>query len=478
MLSARTLHDRRDGADRTGHARAFVAAAFTLAVCGCGSEPTGTPQQPDADSARAAWIAMHTIPVPSVDPANRDWTDLEPLRSLIGDARVVLLGEASHGDGAAFLAKSRLIIFLHEEMDFDVLAFESGLFPVSKAWEELRAGRTARDALGTAIYPVWMGSEQVRPLFEYIEARASSPRPLELVGTDAQLYGSATADHLVSDLEKVLARGGSPLVATTEWPTFRNLLQDAVTSVWWDDKPSLTEKAAFDAIYDDVMTTIETGLPGVPAHETAFWRQVLRSTRVYVEITIAVDPDIGLQKPQRIARDMQMGENLVWLAGTLHPQKKIIVWAHNYHIFRNVREVEGTGNPAAFEGLTTMGDVVRSAFGDHAFVLGFTAHGGEWGYWYPDYDPTPLTSPPAGSLEDLFHRAGIARGILDLRNTAGDGAWLSDRTVARPLDYFDALARWPDVMDAVFFTDRMSRSTSSGWFSIDAARRGAGTAPY
>jgi len=46
----------------------------------------------------------------------------------IGNSRIVVLGEESHGDGATFLAKVRLIKFLHQKMGFDVLAWEAGLF--------------------------------------------------------------------------------------------------------------------------------------------------------------------------------------------------------------------------------------------------------------------------------------------------------------------------------------------------------------
>jgi erythromycin esterase len=64
-----------------------------------------------------------------------------PLKRIIGDSRIVMLGEISHGDGTTFLAKSRLIKLLHQQMNFDVLVFESGFYDMSKVWESIQQGQ-------------------------------------------------------------------------------------------------------------------------------------------------------------------------------------------------------------------------------------------------------------------------------------------------------------------------------------------------
>src|SRR5688572_14029768 len=84
-------------------------------------------QETTADSerhSRVAWLKEHAIGLKSIDPGDEDFSDLEPLRKAIGAARIVQLGEQSHGDGATFHAKARLIKFLHQKMGFDVLAME------------------------------------------------------------------------------------------------------------------------------------------------------------------------------------------------------------------------------------------------------------------------------------------------------------------------------------------------------------------
>jgi erythromycin esterase len=148
---------------------------------------------------RVAWLAAHAARVRSIDPHDDDFADLEPLRAALAGARVVMLGEQSHGDGPTFLAKTRLIRFLHEKMGFDVLAFESGIYDCAKAWEHLAAGEPARQAVPRGVFAIWARSREVQPLITYLGAQARSARPLELAGVECQLTASASKDFLVAD---------------------------------------------------------------------------------------------------------------------------------------------------------------------------------------------------------------------------------------------------------------------------------------
>src|SRR6266699_3115844 len=96
-------------------------AALALLALPLQSQPAAP-----AEDARVAWLADHAIRMRTLDASEDDFGDLEPLRATLKGVRVVMLGEQSHGDGTAFVAKTRLIRFLHERMGFDVLAFESG----------------------------------------------------------------------------------------------------------------------------------------------------------------------------------------------------------------------------------------------------------------------------------------------------------------------------------------------------------------
>jgi erythromycin esterase len=454
---------RRDTATGRRGARTILAVLVVAALAACGGGETRLPLEPtpNVDSARTAWLSGYAARLETVDPQSaRD--DLEALRTMVGEARVVLMGEPSHGDGTAFLAKRRLIRFLHEEMGFDVLVFEGGLYPVAKAWERVDEGASVEAAMANAIYPVWMGSAQVRPLFDYVDAQRRSGVPLEVAGMDSQLWGSGTDDDLVTDLEEILDRGAAAVLQHPRWSAFRALLRDAVADVWWDAKPDAEDLAFFEDLYRQVQAQVAEGLPSVSADETSFWTQVLASAHVQIGIDVAVDPEVGYSTALKEARDRQMGQNLVWLARTRYPDRKLIVWAANYHVFRNVDALELVGNPSFYSRSVTMGDAVSEALGAEALVLGFTAYRGDWGYWHTP--PSPIAPPGPGALESYFSATGADFAILDLRDLPAEGRWLAEPLVGRALHYVDVLGRWPQTMDAVFYIESMEPSTP-----VDAA---------
>ncbi len=77
------------------------------------------------DRAFTSWAAANLHEVSLTSRTN--WADLEPLRRMIGDARVASLGEGLHGSAEPLEFRNRLFQFLVERMDFTAIALESGL---------------------------------------------------------------------------------------------------------------------------------------------------------------------------------------------------------------------------------------------------------------------------------------------------------------------------------------------------------------
>jgi len=439
-------------------------------------------QQPSIDPARAthvAWLKEHAIPLQSIDPKEEDFSDLEPLRQAIGEARIVQLGEQTHSDGSTFLAKTRLIKFLHQKMGYEVLAFESGLYDCRKAWEALKGGVKIEDALplGMSGTP-WLGSEQAELLFQHVGQMAQTERPLELCGFDSQFTGNASLSHLVNDVKGLLQRlGDGHLDVAT-----RTALPYEIEAMAGRRSPQdEAAKQQRKEIIGSLGKALAAAQPSaeLSADEIAFWKQYCESLAGQVDQfwESRTRGDYAALRRSNWLRDAQMAKNLVWLARQAYPKKKIIVWAASYHLLRNPSMVEpingGTPSemPAEFyRDAVTMGHEVWKEFAKETYTLAFVAAEGQVGaYGRP---PIVLSPPLPGSLEDLLVAAGQENAIVDFRHLDGSGAWLREKLPARPLGISGFMsADWTNIFDGFVFTRVMTPSTPSELAKANLATR-------
>jgi erythromycin esterase len=423
-------------------------------------DETGAQLQPTpAQEARVAWLKKHAIPLRSIDPADEDFADLEPLRKVIGDARVVQLGEQSHGDGATFHAKARLIKFLHQKLGFDVLAFESGLYDCRKAWALLRAGKEPYAAVSQGVFAIWTQSEQFRPVIDYLGKSARGDRPLELCGFDCQFTAAASRKHLLADVKAVLAQLDEAAID----PAARATLLEALEALVKGDKgpaPAVQERQRKAlAAFSRALAAAKPSA-GLPAAELAFWRQLAASTTAQAELHwFAERPGKIDYIGQTNLRDPQMARNLLWLAREAYPRRKIIVWAASLHLMRNPATVRPLKKLPAdyYRDVVTMGHEVWKALGRETYTLAFVAAEGEAGT--PWGKPWKLEPAGRGSLEGLLVAAGSTNAVVDFRHLDESGSWLRQELTARPLGHSDMVADWPKVFDGIVFNRTMFPST-------------------
>ena len=318
--------------------------------------------------ARVAWLKEHAIALRSIDPADEDFSDLEPLRKAVGEARIVQLGEQSHGDGAAFHAKARLVKFLHQKMGFDVLAMESGLYDCRKAWELLHQGEDPYVAVTRGVFGTWTMSEQFQPVIAYLGQAVKSGRPLELCGFDCQFSASSSRSTIQNDVKAVLEELDPQALDATA----RAALLEELRSM----RRGPPDEAIYErrrGLFGKFAEALASARPSerLSAAELSFWRQYAESLAGYAQQLHASDYREGNN-----IRDIQMAKNFVWLARERYANRKIIVWAASGHLMRNPAAVipapgamvtdESGPMPAPadyYQGTATMGDRVWKALG-------------------------------------------------------------------------------------------------------------------
>src|SRR5262249_56948927 len=101
-----------------------VAAAIAIPSAAVWLRPRDVAVGSKVDEAVIAWLKANALPLATAEPG-RGVQDLAQLRSVIGDARVVALGEATHGTREFFTLKHRMIEYCVSQLGFTVIGIEA-----------------------------------------------------------------------------------------------------------------------------------------------------------------------------------------------------------------------------------------------------------------------------------------------------------------------------------------------------------------
>lgn len=183
----------------------IVIAAILLAVF-C-SPLSARADDPASD--RVGWLRDHAIPIDTAE-AEHGFADLAPWRDLIGDARIVALGECTHGSREVFQMKHRLVEYLATELGFTIFAIEAST-PEAQAVSDytLRGEGDPAQLIDGMYFWTWR-TEEVLAMVEWMRRyNGGGKGPLSFTGFDMQTP-TVAVKNVVGFLEEV-----APVQATT-----------------------------------------------------------------------------------------------------------------------------------------------------------------------------------------------------------------------------------------------------------------------
>jgi erythromycin esterase len=405
-----------------------------------------------APQAVVDWVRANAIPLAGASP-DLGLDDLAPLGRLLGEARIVGLGEATHGSREFFQVKHRLLEYLVAEKGFTVLAVEAN-WPESLAVDDYVQGGPGDPAQLLAGFHYWMwATEEMLDLLRWLRAwNADSrhARKVHVYGFDAQFPERAT-DAVAIYLRKVDPEYGAAVAGLLE-RVRRHRIGAADRAV---EPPAGPGLAALLARLDERQADYAA------AAGRREWTLARHAATILVQEEAMRDvSEAGVFD----VRDRAMAENVAWLLDQEPPGARMVVWAHNGHVSRC--------DP--FAAVHPLGEHLRRRFGAGYLAIGFVFNRGAFQAIDGSRRRETLAERTLGPAppEDLgaaFARTGLPAFVLDLRGLQSPGAaaadWLAQRHPMRETGAIftgEAAMVFPVVVperfDAVLFVDRTTRA--------------------
>ncbi len=412
---------------------------------------------PQGRAGEGAWLAENAVVIRSIEPGDEDFSDLMPLVPILGNVRVVQIGEASHGDGDTFLAKARLIRFLHQKMGFDVIAWEAGIADVPFLDAALRTDMPLPEAAAQALYGIWSRNREVMHTLEYVRSSWRTPYPIQIVGFDSRIsIPKNRSERWPAAVFEFFDRLDPKLISPQERTDLTAMAVGLVPADYYE-KPG--PRPYNRELPKRLVATIDTRrgelLVGWAPRQIDYIRQTLQSLMGMDRALVGNTAEWG---PEGYSRDTAMAENLLWwLRGPLK-DRKVIVWAHNYHVMKALysQEIEDQAKAAGRPQSGPMGRFLDEALGKEMYTIAFLSHHGKSG-WVGD-EPKELPKAGFDSLQTVFHATGRPYLFMDFRRLPADH-WLRGERTATFNEYEPIAADWTRLYDGAFFIDEQKPPT-------------------
>ncbi|WP_438351077.1 erythromycin esterase family protein [Paenibacillus sp. FA6] len=337
--------------------------------------------------------------------------DLDVIVQAVGEAEIVMLGEASHGTSEFYTQRSEITKRLITEKGFSFIAVEGdwpSCYTLNRYIKHDPDGPgNVRDAFRDFNrWPTWMwANDEVMDLVKWLHEHNRNEDNEDRIG----FYGIDVYSlwESIEDILIHLKEIGSPELATAKkafecfdphardpqaYGVSANFLSDSCEAevikllVALQDKRKLSARQEESALSDELNAL-------VAVNAERYYRSMVRG-----------GPDSWN------IRDGHMVEALIRIKQFHGPHAKAIIWEHNSHI----GDARATDMQA--DGMVNVGQLVREKYGEeNVYAVGFGSHRGtviaadEWGG-----EVKIMTVPEGmpGSWEDLLHQAGAYDKII------------------------------------------------------------------
>ena len=358
-------------------------------------------QEPPESRTVENWIRASAVPFD--DTTN----NFGPMDAVFRQARVIALGEATHGQHEVFEIKRQLTMHLIRTQGIRLVAYEASASKMLIVNDFVSGKSDDRERAMTGFGMLIWQVEENRALLDDLRKwnrQASEQDQVRLIGVDAQDREAA-----MSRLIELIGEGETETI--TRIKELAPRAQAAIAEMMKGNSQSWEEVAKEIESLRALLKNKVTISSAKAAEYELRVNEFLYSLSIY---------------STRGGRDAAMAELLLKQLEHIGADSRCVVWAHNAHIQRSPLGYLGSPELAMGGHLAKrLGDryyALGVAFGEGEFQANAPAPDGRWGF-----RRYQLSAAPTGSMDWMLGKVGLPRYLCDLRGSPKNSAveqWL------------------------------------------------------
>lgn len=392
------------------------------------------------------WSATHAVALGQ---------DFEPLRKVVGDARVLAFGEGTHNAHELWDLRNRMFQYAVEQLGFTAIAAETS-FAEGLVTDDYVTGKAV--PAGPAAHGVfswsWATFGENTDLIEWMRTYNSRPGRSRKI----RFYGLEMSGSLRPD-GRLLVQPALDYLRTLDEARaqvfevrFAALLPVFNVEQWPKVDTSKHQQLAV-AVQDLVSLFERYQVPWSAKRSFDTWQRAYRHA-------VAARQLVAHFRMEGQGRDIAAAENLRWVLEQEGREGRVFVFAHNSHVAKWRLPPDDDAQLHS-----TMGELIHPYVGKQMVVIGTLYHQGQTRDWLGlfgfDNQLRPVLPSKPSSLNAVMARVGRPSMLIDLRQLPNTGAvteWFAEPRPVRNINVRDEynMIKPAAAFDALLFVDRIS----------------------
>lgn len=379
-------------------------------------------------------VRRYKHPIKRISMNDTDNSDLKVLDSALKDNRILVLGESAHYDGATMQAKARMIRYLHENLGYNVVLYETGQYDTWIMNEEMKnhSLKVPSDSIGgLGLFDFWWNNKETRPLINYYQKTKASKHPIELGGFDIQFSGDELYSRRNNLLKEFLNKNK---IDIKQFKTFSKYVNQLNTFIYEGATKRILAGDQKKLLLSEISQLEQMVLKLEKTSENRIYARYLHDMRNYFyKITEYRSGTI----PSMQFRDSLMAQNLIHQIDSVYQDQKIIVWCSNIHSFAAQESKD----------YRPMGAYIKTKYGKASYMIDFSSYA-----LLNDRNGSLINKPGKLAIENTFHAMKIPYFFIDLRAVPNTSI-LKKEFTSTINQRIDQKKVWSRFFDGIFYID-------------------------